>query len=66
MRSRRAALWLLTSTTLVVGAWALLAPASFYRAFPLGRAWVAVDGPFNEHLLRDVGGLFLALTVVTG
>lgn len=66
MRSRRAALWLLTATTLAVGAWALLAPDSFHRSFPLGRAWVAVDGPFNEHLLRDVGGLYLALTVVTG
>lgn len=65
MRSRRAALWVLTASTLLVGVWALLAPGAFYRDFPLGRAWVAVDGPFNEHLVRDVGGLYLALTVVT-
>src|SRR5690242_8344405 len=27
--------------------------------------WVALDGPYNEHLVRDVGELNLALTVVT-
>jgi hypothetical protein len=26
--------------------------------------WVAVDGPYNEHLVRDVGGLNLALALV--
>ena len=30
----------------------------------MGRAWVAVDGPYNEHLVRDVGGLNLALAFV--
>ena len=29
----------------------------------LGRVWVAVDGPYNEHLVRDVGSLNLALAV---
>ena len=39
-----------------VGGWQALAPASFYEDFPgLGRHWVSVDGPYNEHLLRDVG-----------
>ena len=48
-----------------IGAWALFAPRSFYDSFPgLGRAWVSVDGPFNEHLVRDVGALNLALTVL--
>lgn len=48
-----------------IGLWALFAPRSFYDSFPgLGRAWVAVDGPFNEHLVRDVGALNLALTVL--
>ena len=51
--------------SLVVGGWAALAPRRFYDAFPgLGRHWVAVDGPFNEHLVRDVGTLNLALFVV--
>jgi len=48
-----------------IGLWALLAPRSFYADFPgLGRAWVSVDGPYNEHLIRDVGALNLALCVV--
>ncbi|MGH2370000.1 MAG: hypothetical protein ACRDI2_17620, partial [Chloroflexota bacterium] len=29
-----------------------------------GRLWVSVDGPFNEHLIRDVGGLTLGLAAV--
>jgi hypothetical protein len=48
-----------------IGLWALVAPQSFYDDFPgLGRAWVSVDGPFNEHLVRDVGALNLAVVVV--
>lgn len=48
-----------------IGAWALLAPRSFYDGFPgFGRGWVAVDGPYNEHLIRDVGALNLALAVL--
>jgi hypothetical protein len=49
-----------------VGAWAALAPRSFYDNFPGGgHHWVSVDGPFNEHLVRDVGVLNLALAAVT-
>lgn len=59
-------LGLLAVSAAVVGPWALLAPESFYRDFPGGgRHWVAVDGPFNEHLLRDVGAAYLAFGVVT-
>ena len=51
-----------------VGPWALVAPRWFFDSFPgAGRSWVAVDGPYNEHLVRDVGALccaLLALTVV--
>ena len=39
-----------------------LRAAPFYDDFPgLGRSWVAADGPYNEHLVRDVGALNLAL-----
>jgi hypothetical protein len=49
----------------LVGPWATLAPESFYDNFPGGgRHWVAVDGPFNEHLVRDVGSLNMALVAV--
>jgi hypothetical protein len=48
-----------------VGVWATVAPRSFYDDFPgMGRVWVAVDGPYNEHLVRDVGGLGIAVTIV--
>ena len=48
-----------------VGLWAALTPQSFYDDFPgAGRHWVAVDGPYNEHLVRDVGVLNLALAAV--
>ncbi|MGI9601586.1 MAG: hypothetical protein ACR2QE_06865 [Acidimicrobiales bacterium] len=51
--------------SVVVGFWAQLAPQSFYDSFPgAGRVWIAIDGPYNEHLLRDVGGLNLALALV--
>lgn len=50
----------------VVGTWAQFFPRSFYNSFPgLGRHWISVDGPFNEHLIRDVGGLNLALLALT-
>lgn len=40
--------------------------ASFFTSFPgLGHYWLVGDGPFNEHLVRDVGALYLALLVLT-
>ena len=49
----------------LVGLWAALAPQSFYDDFPgAGRHWVSIDGPYNEHLVRDVGVLNLALAAV--
>lgn len=61
----RLALGYLVAGWVLVGVWAQLFPASFHESFPgLGRAWVRFDGPFNEHLVRDVGGLNLALAVV--
>lgn len=49
----------------VPGVWALGWPRDFYDSFPGGgRTWVAVDGPFNEHFVRDFGSLSLALAVV--
>jgi hypothetical protein len=49
-----------------VGLQAAVAPRSFFEDFPFGRGWVAAEGgAFDEHLVRDVGVLVLALTVVT-
>jgi hypothetical protein len=62
----RIVLGYLAMSGLLVGVWAGLAPRSFYDDFPgLGRVWVAVDGPYNQHLVRDVGWLNLALAVAT-
>jgi hypothetical protein len=64
---QRAILVYLTLSGLLVGVWAAFFPQSFYDDFPgLGRIWVAVDGPFNEHLVRDVGQLSLAIALVSG
>jgi hypothetical protein len=61
----RVALLVLFLSSLVVGAWAQVAPKSFYDSFPgFGRMWVALDGPYNQHLVRDVGGLNLGLAFV--
>ena len=60
---RRTLLWILTLLGALVGVWALGFPVAFYEDFPgFGLHWVSGDGPFNEHLVRDVGAFYLALT----
>jgi hypothetical protein len=49
----------------VVAGWALLWPRSFFTDFPvIGGAWVADFPPYNEHLVRDVGALYLGFVVL--
>ena len=61
----RFALMYLLLANLVPGIWALFFPYNFYNDFPgFGHQWVAVDGPYNEHLIRDVGAFFLAMTTL--
>jgi hypothetical protein len=61
----RVGLGILAALEAMVGVWALFAPRSFYRGFPVpGHAWVSLLPPYNEHLVRDVGELSLALTVL--
>ena len=62
----RVALLVLAALQGTVAVWALAAPRSFYDDFPgAGRHWVSALPPYNEHLVRDVGALSLALTVLT-
>jgi hypothetical protein len=62
----RTALVALALIALWTGVWATVSPRAFYDNFPgAGHAWVAADGPYNEHLIRDFGSLNLALAVVT-
>jgi hypothetical protein len=50
---------------LAAGLWQQFAPRSFYDDFPgAGRHWVSPDGPYNEHLIRDVGQGNIAFGVV--
>jgi nucleoside-diphosphate-sugar epimerase len=59
------ALAFLTVSGLVVGFWAALFPRAFYDRFPgSGMHWVSIDGPYNEHFMRDFGDLTLALALV--
>ncbi|RYJ07339.1 MAG: hypothetical protein EON52_01765 [Actinomycetales bacterium] len=63
---RRAVLVITAALGLYVGLWAAAAPRSFYDSFPgLGHLWVAVDGPYNEHLVREVGSLYAALAAAS-
>src|SRR5690242_357812 len=58
----RAGLIALAVPVIVVGGWALLAPHSFYSDFPVHSAhWISGLGPYQEHLVRDFGSLYLAL-----
>lgn len=62
----RVGLAVLAVQAAMLGVWAGLAPRSFYDDFPgFGRHWVAIDGPYNEHLVRDVGALYLALALLS-
>jgi hypothetical protein len=48
------------------GLQAAFAPRNFFEEFPLGRGWIAAgDAVYDEHLVRDVGALLLALIVAT-
>jgi hypothetical protein len=50
---------------LVTGLWQAAFPVSFHADFPgMGHHWVSPDGPFNEHLMRDVGQGGLAIGTV--
>jgi alkylhydroperoxidase family enzyme len=62
----RAGLWSLAAVQAIDGLYALFVPTSFYDDFPLGRGWVAAIPEYNEHLVRDVGGLFLGTAIVLG
>ena len=54
----------LAFTSGVVGVQATLSPHGFYTGFPGGQSWVQYLPPYNEHLIRDVGGFYLAFTIL--
>jgi hypothetical protein len=60
----RVSLWFLALSSALVGVPATVAPRYFYDDFPLGRGWVEMLPPYNQHLIGDVGGFYLAFTVL--
>lgn len=55
---------LLAAPQLLIGLWAMLAPANWFNSFPgVGPALIAGEPPFNRHLATDVGAGFFAVGV---
>ncbi len=62
----RVALVILFLSGASIGVVAAFAPHAFYEDFPFLRHWVDLLPPYNEHLVTDVGGLYLGFTVLFG
>ena len=60
----RAALWITAASAAGVGAVAAFAPRTFYDDFPYVGHWVDRLPPYNEHLVTDVGALYLGFALV--
>lgn len=65
-RIGRLALALLCVAALSIGLTATVFPRAFYDDFPFLTQWVALLPPFNEHLVTDVGGLYLGFAILFG
>ncbi|MGW0410179.1 hypothetical protein ACWDZX_02515 [Streptomyces collinus] len=66
LRTKQVLAALLAATAGYIGMWAAFWPTSFHDGFPgLGRHWVSGLGPYNEHLVRGVGALYVAMGVVS-
>jgi hypothetical protein len=63
-RSARAALGLLFVSAATIGLTAALVPRTFFDDFPFVAQWVELLPPYNEHLVTDVGGLYLGFAVL--
>lgn len=64
-RSARIGLLVLGAGQGLTALLALFAPRTFFDDFPVsGADWVSALPPFNEHLVRDYGASFLALSVL--
>lgn len=60
----RLSLALLLLPALMIGLTATFFPSSFYEDFPFFAHWVDLLPPYNEHLVTDVGGLYLGFAVL--
>jgi hypothetical protein len=64
LRTARAAVVALAASAALVGLPALFAPRSFYDDFPWLRHWVDLLPPYNQHLVTDVGELYVGFAIV--
>jgi len=62
--SARLALGVLLVSALTIGLTAAILPRTFYDDFPFLAHWVELLPPYNEHLVTDVGGLYLGFSVL--
>lgn len=62
----RVSLILLCLPALSIGLIATAAPRTFFDDFPFFASWVELLPPYNEHLVTDVGGLYLGFAVIFG
>ncbi|MDX6590400.1 MAG: hypothetical protein QOI84_1674 [Solirubrobacterales bacterium] len=65
-RGARVALGFLLFAAALIGLTAAFAPRDFYDDFPFVAHWVELLPPYNEHLVTDVGGLYLGFAVLFG
>lgn len=65
-RLAQAALLVLFVSALAIGSTAFALPRTFYEDFPFLTHWVNLLPPYNEHLITDVGGLYLGFAVLFG
>jgi hypothetical protein len=54
----------LAFASLSVGVPAILVPEAFFDDYPFFTAWVGLLPPYNEHLVTDVGGLYLGFGIM--
>lgn len=65
-RIGRFALALLFLAALSIGLTASAFPRAFFEDFPFLTHWVELLPPYNEHLVTDVGGLYLGFAILFG
>jgi hypothetical protein len=63
-QSARLALGFVFLAAVTIGLTAAFAPHTFYDDFPFLAHWVELLPPYNEHLVTDVGGLYLGFAVL--
>ena len=62
----RICLVILGLTALSIGLPATFAPETFYTDYPFFTALVKLLPPYNEHLITDVGGLYIGFGMMFG